>query len=115
MIRIFDRVWFEPVRPAAPLRSITLRQALEHTDAVVYICKLPSWHFTSRAGLVQQPATLTHKIGMVDRMLSDAMRSFSSVNSTEPLGGPAVSRDDRAQASGVRVVHCGHPRMIAIE
>ena len=43
------------------------------------------------------------------------MRSLRSVNSNQRLRRPTVSRDDRAQASGVGVVYCGHPRMVAIE
>lgn len=114
-VRIFDWVRFESVRSIAPLSAVTLSETFEHSNAIVDIRKLPSRYFAFGACLVQQLSALTHELGMIDRVLRDAMRGPGAVLANHRLRGPTVVSYDLAQTSGVRVVHRGHSRVIPFE
>ena len=43
------------------------------------------------------------------------MRRFRPLNSNQTFRGPTMSRNDRTQARGIRIVHGSHPWMISSE
>src|SRR5260221_8835450 len=115
MLRVFEWVRLQAGWSVVPLRSVSLRQPLVNADAVIDVRVLRARHVAAGARLVEKLAALSHEIGMVDRMLRNPMRGFRAFNADQTLGGPTDPFDNCAQARGIRIVHGGHSRVIALK
>src|SRR5262245_57321022 len=102
----------DAVYATTPLSAIELSKAFIDTDSVVDVCELFRRYFAAIACDLDERATLAHEVGMIDRVLGDAMRRLCTVLSHQRSSWPPILTNDLTQVRRVRIVNGCHSRMV---
>jgi len=102
----------DTVDTTVPLRAIELGQTLVDANSIVDVRELIARNFAPVSRGHDQATALSHEVGMIDRVLGNAMSGLRPIEADECRGWPPVLMDDLTQTRRIRIVNSGHPRMV---